>query len=77
MPCFWSDQYGARIQFAGRHRDGDTVRVTEGELRDGAPAEGGFLARYERDGRTTAERAVDRPRPFMRARRELARSTGD
>ena len=48
VPYFWSDQYGARIQFAGRHRDGDTVRVTEGELSDGAPAEGGFLARYER-----------------------------
>ncbi|MFF9121433.1 NAD(P)/FAD-dependent oxidoreductase [Streptomyces massasporeus] len=77
VPYFWSDQYGARIQFAGRHRDGDTVRITEGELSDGAPAEGGFLARYERDGRTTAVLAVDRPRPFMRARRELARGAGE
>jgi NADPH-dependent 2,4-dienoyl-CoA reductase/sulfur reductase-like enzyme len=74
---FWSDQYGARIQFAGRCRDGDTVRITEGELSDGAPAEGGFLARYERDGRATAVLAVDRPRPFMRARRELARHAGE
>ncbi|MEU6686639.1 FAD-dependent oxidoreductase [Streptomyces sp. NPDC046832] len=73
VPYFWSDQYGARIQFAGRRRDGDTVRLAEGELSDGAPAEGGFLARYERDGRTTAVLAVDRPRPFIRARRELAR----
>ncbi|MFF7896410.1 NAD(P)/FAD-dependent oxidoreductase [Streptomyces sp. NPDC007907] len=73
VPYFWSDQYGARIQFAGRRRDGDAVRLAEGELSDGAPAEGGFLARYERDGRTTAVLAVDRPRPFMRARRELAR----
>lgn len=77
VPCFWSDQYGARIQFAGRRTDGDTVRITEGELSDGAPAEGGFLARYERDGRTTAVLAVDRPRPFMRARRELARGAGE
>ncbi|MFF7313152.1 FAD-dependent oxidoreductase [Streptomyces sp. NPDC008137] len=77
LPYFWSDQYGARIQFAGRRTDGDTVRVTEGELSDGAPAEGGFLARYERDGRTTAVLAVDRPRPFMRARRELARDAGE
>ncbi|MEU3854089.1 FAD-dependent oxidoreductase [Streptomyces sp. NPDC029554] len=75
VPYFWSDQYGARIQFAGRRGDGDTVRVTEGELSDGAPAVGGFLARYERDGRTTAVLAVDRPRPFMRARRELTRET--
>ncbi|MCT9142979.1 NAD(P)/FAD-dependent oxidoreductase [Streptomyces violarus] len=73
VPYFWSDQYGARIQFAGRRTDGDTVRIAEGELSDGAPAEGGFLARYERDGRATAVLAVDRPRPFMRARRELAR----
>lgn len=73
---FWSDQYGARIQFAGRRTDGDTVRITEGALSDGAPAEGGFLARYERDGRTTAVLAVDRPRPFMRARRELVRGAG-
>ncbi|GAA2275980.1 FAD-dependent oxidoreductase [Streptomyces hawaiiensis] len=77
VPYFWSDQYGARIQFAGRRRDGDTVRITEGELSDGAPAEGGFLARYERNGRTTAVLAVDRPRPFMRARRELARDAGE
>ncbi|GAA3992339.1 FAD-dependent oxidoreductase [Streptomyces sp. NBC_01352] len=73
LPYFWSDQYGARIQFAGRRQDGDTVRIAEGELADGAPAEGGFLALYERDGRTTAVLSVDRPRPFMRARRELVR----
>ncbi|MFD5159882.1 NAD(P)/FAD-dependent oxidoreductase [Streptomyces hawaiiensis] len=77
VPYFWSDQYGARIQFAGRYRGGDTVRITEGQLSGGAPAEGGFLARYERDGRTTAVLAVDRPRPFMRARRELARRAGE
>jgi NADPH-dependent 2,4-dienoyl-CoA reductase/sulfur reductase-like enzyme len=72
-PYFWSDQYGSRIQFAGRHRDGDTVHVTEGRLADGAPGEDGFLARYERDGRTVAVLSVDRPRAFMRARRELGR----
>ncbi|MDQ0402592.1 FAD-dependent oxidoreductase [Streptomyces sp. NPDC000349] len=72
VPYFWSDQYGSRLQFAGRRRDGDTVRIAEGGIADGAPDEGGFLARYERDGRTTAVLAVDRPRPFMRARRELA-----
>jgi NADPH-dependent 2,4-dienoyl-CoA reductase/sulfur reductase-like enzyme len=75
VPYFWSDQYGARVQFAGRRQKGDTVRITEGGIADGAPAEDGFLARYERDGRTTAVLSVDRPRPFMRARRELARAT--
>ncbi|MFJ2605283.1 NAD(P)/FAD-dependent oxidoreductase [Streptomyces sp. NPDC087425] len=77
LPYFWSDQYGSRIQFAGRRQDGDTVRVTEGELTDGAPGEDGFLAVYERDGRTTAVLSVDRPRPFMRLRRELGRAQSD
>jgi hypothetical protein len=74
LPYFWSDQYGARIQFAGRRHAADTVRITEGALDDGAPAEGGLLALYERDGRTTAVLSIDRPRPFMKVRRELARS---
>ncbi|MFI6807535.1 oxidoreductase C-terminal domain-containing protein [Streptomyces luteogriseus] len=65
------------MQFAGPAPGRDTVRITEGELSDGAPAEGGFLAKYERDGRTTAVLAVDRPRPFMNARRELARGAGE
>ncbi|MEV3987834.1 FAD-dependent oxidoreductase [Streptomyces sp. NPDC049837] len=69
LPYFWSDQYGARIQFAGRRRGGDTVRIAEGST-DG----GGFLALYERDGAPTAALAVDRPRPFMKARRDLARA---
>lgn len=73
LPYFWSDQYGARIQFAGRRLDTDTVRIAEGGITDDAPDEGGFLALYERDGRTTAVLSVDRPRPFMRARRELGR----
>lgn len=66
LPYFWSDQYGSRIQFAGRHREGDAVTVVEGST-----ADGGFLCRYERGGRTTAVLAVDRARSFMRARREL------
>jgi hypothetical protein len=72
VPYFWSDQYGARLQFAGRRRAGDRVRVVEGGVSDGAPGEDGLLARYERNGRTTAVLAVDRPRSFQRARRELA-----
>jgi NADPH-dependent 2,4-dienoyl-CoA reductase/sulfur reductase-like enzyme len=72
VPYFWSDQYSARLQFAGRRRAGDRVRVVEGGVSDGAPGEDGLLARYERNGRTTAVLAVDRPRSFQRARRELA-----
>ncbi|MCG0289132.1 NAD(P)/FAD-dependent oxidoreductase [Streptomyces sp. PSAA01] len=70
LPYFWSDQYGARIQYAGRRAPGDTVRIVEGDPADG----GGFLAVYERGGISTAALGVDRPRPFMRLRRELARA---
>ncbi|MFF5537663.1 NAD(P)/FAD-dependent oxidoreductase [Streptomyces cinerochromogenes] len=77
VPYFWSDQYDSRIQFAGRYREGDAVHVTEGEITDdGLPGPSGFLARYERDGRTVAVLGVDRPRAFMRARRELQRAEG-
>ncbi|NBE52984.1 NAD(P)/FAD-dependent oxidoreductase [Streptomyces boluensis] len=65
-PYFWSDQYGARIQFAGRRHGGETVRIAEG-----SPEEGSFLALYEDESGTTAALAVDRPRPFMRVRRGL------
>ncbi|MFG2028294.1 hypothetical protein [Streptomyces sp. NPDC048825] len=51
----------------------DTVRIEGGSIIGGAPDEGGFLARCERDGRTTAVLSVERPRPFEPARRELAR----
>ncbi|MCX4913412.1 NAD(P)/FAD-dependent oxidoreductase [Streptomyces sp. NBC_00687] len=74
LPYFWSDQYGARIQFAGRRHPADTVRIVEGDLDDGAPTADGVLALYERGDRTTAVLSVNRPRPFLRVRRELART---
>ncbi|MFG3170701.1 NAD(P)/FAD-dependent oxidoreductase [Streptomyces sp. NPDC048200] len=74
LPYFWSDQYGARIQFAGRRHPADTVRIVEGDLDDGAPTADGVLALYERGDRTTAVLSVNRPRSFLRVRRELART---
>lgn len=71
LPYFWSDQYGVRIQFAGERLSGDTVRLVEG-----SPEDRSFLAVYEREGATTALLAANRPRPFSRMRRELARSGG-
>ncbi|WP_369202273.1 NAD(P)/FAD-dependent oxidoreductase [Streptomyces sp. PU-14G] len=71
LPYFWSDQYGIRLQLAGRRGPDDTVRLVEG-----APEDRSFLAVYEHDGTTTAVLAANRPRPFARARRELAREGG-
>ncbi|NLU69919.1 FAD-dependent oxidoreductase [Streptomyces sp. HNM0574] len=72
LPYFWSDQYGTRLQFAGRHRPGDTVRIAEG-----SPDDRSFLAVYENPetGGTTAALALNRPRAFTRTRRALARET--
>lgn len=69
VPYFWSDQYGTRIQFAGRALPTDIPHIAEGDVDAGS-----FLAIYERDGRITAVLAVNRPRPFTRLRRELARA---
>jgi NADPH-dependent 2,4-dienoyl-CoA reductase/sulfur reductase-like enzyme len=69
VPYFWSDQYGARIQYAGARREGDVVRVVEGSYADAS-----FLAVYERDGEPVAVLGMNQPRLFTRWRRQL-RST--
>jgi NADPH-dependent 2,4-dienoyl-CoA reductase/sulfur reductase-like enzyme len=65
-PYFWSDQYGARIQFAGTAGLADEVSVEDGDL-----AERSFLAVYRRAGSPVAVLGVDRVRPFTRMRRQL------
>jgi 3-phenylpropionate/trans-cinnamate dioxygenase ferredoxin reductase subunit len=66
VPYFWSDQYGVRIQFAGHHEDGDTVRVLEGD-----PDQRSFLAVYERHGHPVAVLGMNQPKLFTRWRRQL------
>lgn len=66
-PYFWSDQYGARIQFAGIARPDDEVAVEEGSCEALS-----FLATYRRDGQLVAVLGVDQPRLFTRWRRQLA-----
>ncbi|OMQ16480.1 FAD-dependent oxidoreductase [Modestobacter sp. VKM Ac-2676] len=66
VPYFWSDQYGARIQFAGSRREDDVVRVLEGSCADRS-----FLAVYERDGHPVAVLGMNQPRLFTRWRRQL------
>ncbi|WP_448623509.1 NAD(P)/FAD-dependent oxidoreductase [Geodermatophilus sp. URMC 64] len=66
VPYFWSDQYGARIQFAGSRREGDVARVVEGSCADRS-----FLVVYERDGDPVAVLGMNQPRLFTRWRRQL------
>jgi NADPH-dependent 2,4-dienoyl-CoA reductase/sulfur reductase-like enzyme len=64
VPYFWSDQFGVRIQFAGRAEPDDEVDVADGSL-----AARSFLAVFRRAGRPTAVLAMNQPRLFGRARR--------
>jgi hypothetical protein len=66
LPYFWSDQYGARIQFAGSRQPEDEVRIVEGD-----PADRSFLAVYERAGQAVAVLGMNQPRLFTRWRRQL------
>ncbi|MCG7593322.1 FAD-dependent oxidoreductase [Mycobacterium sp. PSTR-4-N] len=66
-PYFWSDQYGARIQFAGTALPDDEITIEAGDCESGS-----FLATYRRDGRLVAVLGVDQPKLFTRWRRQLA-----
>jgi 3-phenylpropionate/trans-cinnamate dioxygenase ferredoxin reductase subunit len=61
VPLFWSDQYEVKVQFAGRARPGDQVRIVEGSLEDLR-----FVALYGRGGRLTGVLAFRRPRQILR-----------
>lgn len=68
VPYFWSDQYGHKIQFAGRRTEGSTAEVVEGSL-DSLD----FLVLYrDQDGNPEGVLGVDRARSFGRWRRQLA-----
>jgi NADPH-dependent 2,4-dienoyl-CoA reductase/sulfur reductase-like enzyme len=67
VPYFWSDQFGVRIQFAGRAEADDEVDVTDGSLEARS-----FLAVFRRAGRPTAVLAMNQPKLFGRARRLIA-----
>ncbi|MCZ9351199.1 FAD-dependent oxidoreductase [Streptomyces mutabilis] len=66
-PYFWSDQYGVKIQFAGHAAGADSVTIAEG-----SPQDRDVLAVYRRSGRPVAVLGMNRPRQFMRWRKQLA-----
>jgi len=65
-PYFWSDQYGARLQFAGHRLPDDAVEVVEGDLHSRR-----FVAGYRRDGELVAVFAMNQPKLFGKWRRQL------
>lgn len=63
-PLFWSDQYGVKIQFTGRARPDDEVRIVHGRVEESR-----FVALYGRAGRLVGAFAMRRPRQLMGYRR--------
>jgi 3-phenylpropionate/trans-cinnamate dioxygenase ferredoxin reductase subunit len=65
-PYFWSDQYGARLQFAGHRLPDDAVEIVEGDLESRR-----FVAGYRRRGELVAVFAMNQPKLFGKWRRQL------
>jgi 3-phenylpropionate/trans-cinnamate dioxygenase ferredoxin reductase subunit len=70
VPYFWSDQYDVKIQYLGRAKPDDQVKVI-----DGATDDRNFVAIYGRDGLLTAAIGFNRPQQLMSYRRLLAAGT--
>lgn len=67
VPWFWSDQYDAKIQYAGRGAPTDEVTVLSGSVEERQ-----FAAVYSRDGRVVGVLGIDKPRPVALLRRRIA-----
>jgi NADPH-dependent 2,4-dienoyl-CoA reductase/sulfur reductase-like enzyme len=65
-PYFWSDQYGARLQFAGHRLPDDEVEILEGDVDSRR-----FVAGYRRGGELVAVFAMNQPKLFGKWRRQL------
>ena len=66
IPYFWSDQFDVKIQYAGRARPDDEMRVVDGAIEDHR-----FVALYGRDDRVTGVLGLSRPRLVMKYRRMM------
>jgi len=66
VPFVWSDQYGLKIQAAGRIQPDDEMLVAHGSLEERR-----FVALFGRDGRLTGALAINRVRQLMGYRRTM------
>ncbi len=65
VPWFWSDQFETKLQIAGLSQDYDRVTV------DRDPGKGSFSVSYWQGDKLIAVDAINEPRAYMRARRQL------
>lgn len=66
VPYFWSDQFGHKLQYVGRHRDQDTpsLEITDEGL--------GAVSWHDDEGRLSAWLGIDRPRELVSRRQQIA-----
>jgi NADPH-dependent 2,4-dienoyl-CoA reductase/sulfur reductase-like enzyme len=67
VPYFWSDQYDRKVQFAGRARPHDEVRIVDGALADRR-----LTALFRHGDRLVACLAVNQPKALIKYRKLLA-----
>ena len=67
VPFVWSDQYGVKIQCAGRFGPSDDLEITHGDTDDRQ-----FVALFGRQDRLVGALAFSRPRQLMQYRRMIA-----
>ncbi len=70
VPFVWSDQYGVKIQCAGRFGPADDLEIAHGEIDSRQ-----FVALFGRQGRLVGVLAFSRPRHLMQYRRMIAERT--
>ncbi len=69
VPWFWSTQYDVKIQFAGRMRPDDEMRIVSGSVEERK-----FTALYGRAGRLVGVLAFNRPRALLLYKKLIAAS---
>ena len=67
VPYFWSDQFDAKIQFAGRVAPGDTLRIVEGSVE-----EKNLVALYGREDRLRGVLVVNKPVALIKNRKAIS-----
>jgi 3-phenylpropionate/trans-cinnamate dioxygenase ferredoxin reductase subunit len=70
VPFVWSDQFGVKIQSAGRFSGTDRMEVVHGAIEDHR-----FVAIFERDGRISGVLGCSEPRRVMQYRRLIGAGT--
>ncbi|NML32365.1 FAD-dependent oxidoreductase [Paraburkholderia sp. G-4-1-8] len=70
IPYFWTDQYGCRIQVAGRTDLGEAVSLI------GDPSQRPFLCAYRHGNEITGVFAIDAPRAFATLRSRMQQHRG-